>query len=275
MPTVNDYLQLMLAAPTEKLAFPGQGALGAMGRGMADFGKGVAQNAQGALGTGLGVAAATGVGLAASKAYDMVTKHQDFNAMLGSDMNQDVRAHHEQDPARVNQMFTTLRTMNPQFSKDPLVAGSYLRRMLDTPTAAGGIATEALQHRDSFPSIGMEAFSRGALEGGKATMQERLRQPGEDRAFKQREDQFNAQHGQRDTQFDRQMDFNSSREEMSHDQRERQMAMQAQQGNERNRMGRQSFRLQRDTAVRKAEQDLTGVPSQGGQDFITRYKTRP
>lgn len=104
--------------------------------------------------TGLAVSAfglgMHGMGVAASKIYDAATKARDFKNMM--DFNQDLQEHHDRDPRMFNQMFTSLRTMNPHFSKDPVVAGTYMRRMVENPMTAGGILTESLSTRDKFRS---------------------------------------------------------------------------------------------------------------------------
>lgn len=91
-----------------------------------------------------------GMGVAASKIYDAATKSRDFKSMM--EFNQDLQEHHDRDPRMFNQMFTSLRTMNPHFSKDPVVAGTYMRRMVENPMTAGGILTESLNTRDKFRS---------------------------------------------------------------------------------------------------------------------------
>jgi hypothetical protein len=241
---------------------------------------GVAENGAAA---GLGATLVTGIGLAAAKTWDAITKHQDFNSMIGSDLNQDVKAHYQADPTRVNQMFTTLRTMNPQFSKDPLVAGSYLRRMLDAPHAAGGVATEALTHRDAFPSHGMDAFTHGVQEGGKAHITESIRnqyaQPNFEREFAQRGEQNNVQnwqsamgHVQRDQQFGKQHQQREDQFSQDYHQRKDQFSA---------RMG-----LDQDRAVMEARApfypptdkdgndrlEVSGVQVPGRRKFINKYK---
>lgn len=92
----------------------------------------------------------TGVGLAASKIYGAATKARDFRNMM--EYNPDLQEHHQRDPRMFNQMFTSLRNMNPAYSKDPLVAGTYMRQMSDNPLTAGGKLTEAVGSRDKFRS---------------------------------------------------------------------------------------------------------------------------
>jgi hypothetical protein len=96
--------------------------------------------------SGVSAAGAAGVvatmGLGAHKAYDALTKSHDFKNMLS--YNPDLKEHHERDPRMFNQMYTSLRGINPQFGKDPLVAGSFMRRMVDQGGNAGGVLTSAV-----------------------------------------------------------------------------------------------------------------------------------
>lgn len=125
------------------------------------FGSALGQGAA----TALVSAGMAGIGMATAKIYDAMTKKRDFNQMLES--NPDLIEHHEQDPKRFNQMFSSLRMMNPAFSADPVVAGTYMRRMAESPLSSGGIAVEALGHRETTKSPIMDAFVRGGLEGAK------------------------------------------------------------------------------------------------------------
>lgn len=126
-----------------------------------ELGRGVA--------TGLGAAAAAGaigtVGMAASKLYGAATKSRDFRAMLS--FNPDLHEHHERDPRMFNQMYSSLRSMNPNFGKDPIVAGTYMRRMVENPMTAGGILTESVPAREKFRSPLSSALDTGMDAGGK------------------------------------------------------------------------------------------------------------
>ena len=82
--------------------------------------------------------------------------------------NPDLMSHHEARPTDMANAFTSLRTMNPTFSKDPLVAGSYMRRAMDAGANAGGVMREALEARDKMPAYLMESVMRGGAEGAKA-----------------------------------------------------------------------------------------------------------
>jgi len=100
------------------------------------------------LGLGFGVASATvaGLGLAAAKLYEAATKGRDFRQML--EANPDLYAHQQKDPAEFNLMYSALRTMNPEFAAEPLVAGTYMMKMIESPRETRGmVAVEALSER--------------------------------------------------------------------------------------------------------------------------------
>jgi hypothetical protein len=146
---------------------------------MSSFGQHAGRAAAGGLAAGLGAAAAGGIGLAVSKIVDAATKSHDFKQMLEN--NQDLHEHYSNDPKKFNLMFSTLRTMNPQFSKDPLVAGAYMRRMVMAPEGIGGMAGEALGHRRDFEQPLQEMFSKGVGEGAKSGLMDSFKQEGESR----------------------------------------------------------------------------------------------
>jgi hypothetical protein len=90
---------------------------------------------------------------------DAATKQRDFRRMLS--FNPDLQEHHERDPRMFNQMYSSLRTMNPGFAKDPLVAGTYMRRMSESPLTAGGVLTDAVGSRDKLPMLMQRATDKG------------------------------------------------------------------------------------------------------------------
>jgi hypothetical protein len=114
-------------------------------------------------GVGAGTAAIAGgigaVGMAASKIYDAATKARDFKHMM--EYNADLQEHHDRDPRMFNQMYSSLRAMNPTFSKDPIVAGTYMRQMVDSPSSAGGVLVNTVASRDKFPSTMGRALEEG------------------------------------------------------------------------------------------------------------------
>lgn len=105
-------------------------------------GRGVVNAGFAAAGAGAVAAGALG----AQKLYDAATKARDFRAMLEADPR--LAQMHAEDPRRVNQMFSTLRTFNPSFTRDPIVASHYVHQMTEDPVHAGAMATEALNFRE-------------------------------------------------------------------------------------------------------------------------------
>lgn len=131
MNPVDDFLQ-------EKTAF-----FGSMRSAFGNAARQVPTAIAGGLALGGAGAVVGGVGVGASHLWNAATKAQDFRSMLTQ--NADLAEHHDQK--LVNQAFTTLRTFNPDFSKDPLVSGSFVRRIVDSPMGAGGIISEAISAR--------------------------------------------------------------------------------------------------------------------------------
>ena len=133
---LDEFLEDHGPAQTEKQAFNPD-----------DFGK--------AMVGGLGAGAATaviGAGAMGAKAlFNAATKSRNFRKML--EHTPDLHDHHQADPKRFNQMYSSLHTMNPNFAKDPIVAGTYMRQMVENPLTAGGILTQTVSHRASFPSL--------------------------------------------------------------------------------------------------------------------------
>jgi len=79
---------------------------------------------------GLGVAGAIGMGIATHLAGDMydavrrgLTKSRNYKRMISASPEL-----HEMDPHKVRAAFDTLHRFNPEFSGDPLVASSFVRR---------------------------------------------------------------------------------------------------------------------------------------------------
>lgn len=113
-----------------------------------------------ASGAALGMIAA--VPMAASKIWDAATKRRDFRAMLRA--NEDLEG---VNPAHVNAGFSLLRRFNADLTKDPYVAGSFVRNFAADPTRAFGMAEQALAAVPKTPTPGAfgRAFSDGASQG--------------------------------------------------------------------------------------------------------------
>lgn len=125
----------------------------------------LADAAKGALLTGGVSAGAAGLGLAAQKVYDAITKSRDFRLML--EHNPDLHEQLAEKPKLFNQAYSSLRTLNPAFGKDPIIAGSYMRQVMDAPLTAGGVLEQSLDHSMKGHSPMLDAFGKGALEGSK------------------------------------------------------------------------------------------------------------
>ncbi len=143
------------------------------GEAMSSLPKHLGAAAAGAAAAGAVGLAGAGLGAAVGGILDAATKGRDFRAMLQH--NEDLHEHHEANPTRFNLMFSTLRTMNPAFSKDPLVAGSFMRRMIESPTGIGGIAGEALKQRGDFPESAFGVAHDFAREGAKSGVLESMK----------------------------------------------------------------------------------------------------
>lgn len=148
---LDEYLELR----QEKTAGPGgtflremaQGANPASAFGGAEVGKLLTQTA--VVG---GVGALIG---AARKAYSAATKTRDYKMML--EVNPDLSEAQAGDPKMFNQLYSSLRSLNPTFASDPVVAGSYMRKMTEFPHNAGPILVETLGYAPK-PS-GLRDFS--------------------------------------------------------------------------------------------------------------------
>jgi hypothetical protein len=116
--------------------------------------------AKGGVGMGLAAAGVTGAALGVQQLYNAATKSRDFRTML--EHNQDLAGH--EDQKSVSMAFTSLRRFAPEFSKDPLVAGTYVRRIVENPMGAGGVIGEALGHNRN-PHPMMEQGLAG-MQGG-------------------------------------------------------------------------------------------------------------
>jgi hypothetical protein len=162
---ITEYLQKKHAS---QLTLPGMRSPGfrsgvvegAFGGGMHGLGKHIGGGAM-AAGGALAVAGGAAV---ASKIYDAVTKTRDFRAMLQE--NPDLAEKHQENPRMVNRFFSTLRAFNPSFSSDPVVAGNYVRQMVDDPLHAGGTVEKSIPFKDTSHPV-RDAVVRGALGGHK------------------------------------------------------------------------------------------------------------
>jgi len=123
-----------------------------------------------ALAAGAGAAAFAGAVGATEKLYLAATKSRDFRKMI--EANPDLREHQSQDPAGFNRMFTSLRTFAPDFTREPMVAGAYMRNaMLSDEESRGMLGVRAQgelrqQRQGAIPEAAMSGFQKN-LDTGK------------------------------------------------------------------------------------------------------------
>jgi hypothetical protein len=85
---------------------------------------------------GAATVGAQGLVMGIRKAYNVLASGKRFEGML--DVNPSLK---KEDPNKVRLAFNTLNRLNPTFAKDPLVAGTFVRKTLDTDIG-GGMAVD-------------------------------------------------------------------------------------------------------------------------------------
>jgi hypothetical protein len=161
--------------------------LGQLGPVAKSYGKNLGGAMAAGAATGIGGAAFAGLTLGAAKLYDAATKTRDFNNMM--EANPDLHQHHQADPAGFNRMFSALRTMAPDFTKEPIVAGTYMRNAMEgvDPGQRGVVAVSAARDRGQGPRPGplteaaLSGFSKGVGMNRQSTGQTKTTyKPGDD-----------------------------------------------------------------------------------------------
>jgi hypothetical protein len=107
--------------------------------------KNLTGNAQNIVSNAISGAAAVGLATAAAKIYQAANKSREFSEMM--EVNPDLQEYQEQDPRKFNAHYNSLRRLNPGFAADPVISGTYMRRMSSSPQAAGTFLVESLQNR--------------------------------------------------------------------------------------------------------------------------------
>jgi hypothetical protein len=155
-------------------------ALKTIGNAARGFGGLLRDGAAGAAATAL----VSGATVGASHAYNALTKARDFKQMLASPFNDDLKEYHQASPEKFNAAFTSLRTVNPAITKDPMTAGAYMRRVMQFDNAgATGVLLEAHAARERMPLNPMlEATLRGGSTGVQVGLNDHnnIRQVGRD-----------------------------------------------------------------------------------------------
>lgn len=115
--------------------------------------------------TGAGAAAFMGLAGGAHKLYAAATKTRDFRAML--EANPDLHQHQKADPAGFNRMYSSLRTLAPEFAAEPMVAGYYMRQGMEgLMEGRGGVAVQAMNAKRPMQTGPMtDAAMQGYMRG--------------------------------------------------------------------------------------------------------------
>lgn len=115
------------------------------------------------LGVAAGLAAAPAV---AQKVMNAVTKRHSYNQML--DQNPDLSEARDDNPQQFNNFYNSFHRLNPEFARDPVVSGTYMRQMMAHPEGAGKVIVESLKGREGFSSPGFDAMRQGASAAAKS-----------------------------------------------------------------------------------------------------------
>ena len=109
-----------------------------------------------------GGGALVGAGVAAvGKIREAVTRSGDFRQMMEVDPSlKEIQA---ERPAFFNQAYNSLRRINPTFGGDPIIAGSYMRKMMANPDAAGLTLAQSVKP----PALPESSLGVGASVGEK------------------------------------------------------------------------------------------------------------
>ena len=91
----------------------------------------------GAGGAALAGGIAVGAALGARKLMSAALKRHDFRQML--EVNPQLADLQAENPTFFNHAYTSLRSMNPTYGRDPVVSGTLMRQMMLTPENAGGV----------------------------------------------------------------------------------------------------------------------------------------
>jgi len=101
---------------------------------------------------GLGAAAAHAIPVA-DKIYGAITKRRDFNEMM--ETNPDLQELQAEDDTFFNQAYSSLRRVNPTFGRDPIIAGSYMKKMMINKDQAGLTLAQSVKAPDAGgPAVG-------------------------------------------------------------------------------------------------------------------------
>lgn len=109
----------------------------------------------------LGAAAVSGAIAGARKLFAAGEKRREFTAMM--DTNPDLVEAQRSNPKFFNASYNSVRSLNPSYGSDPIVAGSLMRRMMQSPESAGTILMSTMK----APPPGGSPFGLEVSGGGK------------------------------------------------------------------------------------------------------------
>lgn len=95
------------------------------------------------------------------KIRDSISHKRDFQEMMSIDP--ELKNIQAERPAFFNQAYNSLRRINPAFGTDPIIAGSYMRKMMANPDAAGLTLATTVKP----PSIDEKGMAWGGSVGEK------------------------------------------------------------------------------------------------------------
>lgn len=109
----------------------------------------------------LGGMAVMGIAGAAQKAMQSIKKKRHYDEMM--DANPDLQLAMDKDPKQFNVLYNSFRRLNPEFASDPVLSGTYMRKMTEYPEGAGHTIVESLQGRRHMggPSFGYSGGTGG------------------------------------------------------------------------------------------------------------------
>lgn len=123
------------------------------GLGTEEMGAAVARGALEGVG-GMAVAGAlTGVIAGAKSLYNAAAKRQEFKEMLETDV--ELGDMYAENPTQFNRAYNSLRHINPIFGRDPIVAASFMRRMMDVPAGAGNTLVGSVRPPEAATDKGL------------------------------------------------------------------------------------------------------------------------
>lgn len=145
----------------EKTAMVGQAVGGLLGEGLGRLGKQTGQALAGGLAGAAAGALVGGLGDAVGHLHDAATKARDYRAMIAQ------HPHLEQEnPAAVQSAFTTLRRFAPEFSKDPLIAGSYVTKIVANSDNAATLMEGAMGALKNQPRALSREYAQHGVGAG-------------------------------------------------------------------------------------------------------------